>query len=1024
MPALSAPNAVLWRKPYSSRVSAYISRPAIIFAARVNMASATYPLKTLTFDTVTTGAYTAIKPGYTLLLGSAAGLADKGMQRVRAATTSTTIPVGRSSRGVGVGELDVADNLYITVLKERRIWAKIPNIVGATLYKDEQAYSNALALAPVAVAGPDYANLVDDTTALITVAFDATGSYSPNGLSIASYLWDLDGGTVTAGTLASSTLTATFPAGEYDISLTVTDSAGRAHTTYRWVVAATKTGAYRRSLVEMSARTLRFDGQTGQIVIRAGSVPKTTSPTGTRAILWERERYGADAGSLAGPSGREHVKGSFWLGAEATTISAQREGVLKSVTLELLDAAARLKQIPGFAYVLHRKSAASKWSHAQSATANINGFILRTLRDHTTALELADFSPAAYGNLYTFSLLNVDKASPFEQADKRAQAIRHRLTCDSRGRLAVKPYPNYLPTAAQAAEFSLSAQRTGTVIVDVTASDWSDVTYSDAQVPGLHWTNGSAIQISTQDGTARNRRDTPLFCISPGETPGQGVNASDSGEQLAISQAELNAVEGNRYRTNNAEQSLFEWLLTHGGDAGIEPALMEWVTFTISAAAAAQRGLTLSSERMLPVEVAIDYDGRGGFATRRVTTERERAGTPATTVIKSANGGNFPLYVSPTTYYSNIDYTPAPIAVLPTAGSKNIAPLCDNGLALTTGFDVPSADGGPNYAQWFPWASIGVSGIFLQWVPHGAAPGSGRVITSTGIYYLNLATATVTLLYTFAHASTSRSADGSFHGGAPNWFMVISSYESSGGTECVYSIDGTTFFAVTIDSHYENSAPYVGLPGVYVSQHTPGLAYTTAWTSTASFPLATADGFKTVDYGAHWTAIGGGSPNIAPGALLGFHLHGPYLENDGDTIIYHTHTINTAQHELRRTSGASYTSIAPVISAHEYIPYDRDTFMTAFTNPSRALMVGIRDTAPDTFAVFKCDDADTAATWTVVDASGSNYRHCAIDGNNEHVFFLWGIMIGYSEDDGVTIDDRTGNLLSYTPGTVKALAGW
>src|SRR6185369_11065400 len=69
----------------------FLLQPTVVFAGRVNLASATYPLQEIPFDGVTTGAYGDISAGMTIVLGSSAGASDYGRQRIRKAATSTTI---------------------------------------------------------------------------------------------------------------------------------------------------------------------------------------------------------------------------------------------------------------------------------------------------------------------------------------------------------------------------------------------------------------------------------------------------------------------------------------------------------------------------------------------------------------------------------------------------------------------------------------------------------------------------------------------------------------------------------------------------------------------------------------------------------------------------------------------------------------------------------------------------------------------------------------------------------------------
>ena len=130
MPTQSAPNLSTWRTghPYRAFGYLYVLRPTIVFQALVNMASVSYPLTSITFDTVTTGAYTDVRPNMTVFIGSSAGAYDQGRQRIRSAASSSVLTIGRSSRGTRPGEVNVTDNAYITVIDLKEVWAKIPYI--------------------------------------------------------------------------------------------------------------------------------------------------------------------------------------------------------------------------------------------------------------------------------------------------------------------------------------------------------------------------------------------------------------------------------------------------------------------------------------------------------------------------------------------------------------------------------------------------------------------------------------------------------------------------------------------------------------------------------------------------------------------------------------------------------------------------------------------------------------------------------------------------------------------------------
>lgn len=1016
-------NATTWRTaPYASDAFVYISRPQTVFAARVNMASANYPLTSLTYDGVTTGSASDIKPGYTLLLGSTAGGYDYGIQRVRAAADATTIPVGRSSRGELTGELRAVDNAYITVLKERRVWAKIPRIDGTTIYKDELAFSEDLVLAPVVVMQEDYLARVDATTGLITVTFDGSASYALSG-SIASYAWDFDGGTVTAGGANQATATVTFEEGEYDVSLTVTDSGGRSSTSYRWIVAASRdsSGDYACIPVELGAIARRVEGQEAAIVVRGADIPQTTYYPGTRVGIFEEEWYGATQTSLTGAA-RGQVKFTGWLDTEVTEIEAAREGLRRSVTINLIDIGGALRRIPRFPDTLIRKSSATTWNHIPAANANLNGAILHYLRWNTTALELADFRRAPGGNNYTFSRLSGEKGTPYEQADRLARAMRCRLGVTSRGGLRVRGYPNYQPTAAQAASLSLPVSRTDDETVTLASSDLHIIRYTDRQFPRNHWNNGSAILVSTQDGEATNRTDTPLFAIAPGTAPGQGANAVESGEQIVYNQDELNCIEGHRYKTNNAEQSYFEIDLTRGGDV-FEIADMDWVRLNIPASIAAQRGFTLSNERVLPVEVRREY-GAHGMVRQSLIVEREQVGQRAATVTKPSNPNTLPTIPPPSTWIpdTSIVFTPPTGTVFPQIGaSRMLRMLNDGNLSRTSTFNVPGYQGGPSW----DFVSSGVSGTPVLFIIDASNTNNAFVVTTTGIYKVTTiwGTPSATLQHTFIATNSGRSGDFDYINSPGQFGIIVTNYNSgTNGSYYTRTTDGgeTWSAEAQITSGRVTTAGGWSL-GVAVSPHRAGYAYSGAVAVSGAEGTSALDTLGYEYNGSVWSAISSDdlSSGSADDSAQG-DIHIPYYNNPNDAVFFHgwrevdvSGSAGVGRHFARSSIGGTRERISPVVSGTYYGP-DPTRNRWQISTPSgnnRLFLCGTNAGRTASGVWMTTDSRAASVSWTeiVTPSAGNPYKRVAALDPNGAQAILFGTSGAIALWDGSTVDSRLGN---------------
>jgi hypothetical protein len=1148
-----------WRDhPYHVMRFLHLLAPATVFAARVNQASFTYPLAQVTFDGVTTGAYGDIVPGMTVLFGTAAGADDRGRQRVRKAATSSLLYVGWSSRGIRDGELDLSDDLYITVLDDYRAWAKIPRITQAgVMYKDfDTVIADGTPAPPVANGGPGYAGFVNASTGLITVDFTAANSFATApGAALTTYAWDFGDGT--PGTASTSVVSnVTFPAGFRWVSLTVTDDNSKTHTCripifaavdtgagtelsyagatfsasftdpgslpdnafdnsnathwesspaetewlavalsgpaavggYRvygigtgavrdwtleykvgvnWIIADTQTNqsagvlhAYTLSApitatewrlnitanngdilelnvyefdllsattrnyisnFEVTSHTLTPAGQRIEFVIHE-AIPETTYPDGTLVMYWEEEVYNGVAGSLAGVADREHVKFIGWHDTDTARLTIDPSGPIPSVSLAALDIGGRLAQLPGFPQVVERDASPSKWT--QLASANLDRYVHYLLYWHSTALEVADFTWSGTLDTYGFSRLVSPGESLWEQASTRARAMDgvYLLTCNKFGQLAIKADPQLQDTG----------DRTATVITDIDETDWAgEPTYTHQRAPRVHWNWGSAIVAGTSEADSSTLKIRSVFCVAPGEAPGQGATANNQGEMLVQSQDVLNNGAGHAYTRVNAPEGLWEVPLAHGGDIGIDPAALTWVRMTVSADTAAQRGLALTDERFLPVEVLVEHDNANMTKVVRLRLEREQVGTPAQTFVPKT--GTVVPVTPPIT-----DWTPWPYTDITGLGSlwlhrgvKKLAVFStDNYLNITTDFSVPSASGGPAWTRQL----LSVDGAIVQFVVDAFSPlylGTGTTVngwlfTTEKIYRITdiFGTVGLTAQHTFNAATVFSYVSGNIHGGrrsadasfgVQNHVACCSYYKNHAtypGVWAAYTTDGVNWTEVQVTAGYHSGswggAPEGGwnimTPGCYVSSHIAGRIYTTAVKTTGNPP--TCKGYVSSDYGATWAELtGSNGPAMTLGESLANEVHVPWHDNAADNLVYY----GWRDYGVG-VDGKIYRN-ADMIFEDARTPTASRWFIVSSAENRQYMAASLLGQDAVESGLYVSKDAGT--TWTLV-AEDYVGRVALAGDNNEILYFLGetpgGQKIQYSQDFGGNFDDRTGSL--------------
>lgn len=872
----------------------FLLAPTTVFAARVNQASFTYPIAEVVFDTVTTGSYSAIKIGQTILFGSTAGADDLGRQRVRKAATSTVLYFGRCSRGSGDGEVNLSDNIYITVLNEYRVWAKIPFIdtnppPDGTIYKDHDIAVGSYTTTPPPVAntGPGYAATIDPSTDKITAQFVGTGSFATaNGASISTYLWDVADGTITVGTSASNTITATFPAGFRWVSLTVTDSNGKTHTARCPVYARDPNSDTCIPSFQVISHRIAQEGQKVSVKVLS-DIPSTTYLEGGFALLWE--------GEPSSSSDRTNLVFVGWVDTEPTQIAANRTATLQDTTLNLVDVAGRLAALPGFPQSLERVSTAAKWT--EMVGLHLDLYLHYLLYWHSTALEVADWTWSGTTTDFPATHLSSTGSSLWDQVARRAKALTpdYILTCNTYGQLLTKVDPilvNY-------------DDRFTTTQTTIDAGDFSDIRYQRQRNPRAHWLRESAVKASATEIAA-------YFAIAPGQAPAQGELAQEQGEKLSKSQTDTNICAGNRYARLNAPNSHFSISLLGSDDLGIEPANVTWVKLTVPSTVAAQRGLSFTNARGLVYEINIryDYQRTGLVKTVELDWEMETASVAPAVTEEQPDPATIP---TPDVELPPDVYTPSP-GDTPSGGTgmRTVFVMSGKKLYRTNDFynDAPT------------WTNITPGGltsgnplhdfILDPWNPSttGYLAGRDGVFKSTD---LDNATPTWTNVLTdgdiVSYCGESIAVN--------QWGKLLASPNLNGWVAFFYAFDTSTDIvcATTTNGGTSWSQNPVMSDAVFKAT-TPGCVDVVPHTVGGSLKLYMADGqsdklYKSVDAGATWTLVGSIYPSMGYTRCLSI----PLDDNaSGDTFYVTCTTHSTDDGFVLETTdgGANFTDVSEV----------------------------------------------------------------------------------------------------------------
>lgn len=901
----------------------YFDTPPVVFKARVNMASVSYPVTHLQYDGVTVGAFGDIIPDMTLVLGTTDGADDLGRVRVQNVADATLIAIGRISQGVEDGTLDIEDNAYITIYDDYRVWSKIPRMIldddpdtpDVDTFKDSDipvlSYNDEIP--PKANAGPFFADYIDPDTGVITVQFPKNGvdvSYAvAEGATITDYLWDVVDGTITVGSATSAVITATFPAGRRWVGLTVTDSNGKVQTSRTFVLAVDPDDDVTYQHVSSLDFTLEQDG--GKVALGLNTdLPRSTYMDGCLVLVWKD--------GAASPGSRSHMKLCGWLQSEEWKVGASKKGLTRGTTLQCVDIGGRLKELPGFPQALER-SEESGWEYMPDLT--INRALNYLGAWHTTAWSLADVILPVDGDDYPAMRLDTNGGNIFEQLSSTAKKIvpTHILTCTPDGQLIftkdwMEDDVDDRPEATQ----------------QIMEDDIQEIGTTYTRQPRVHVLTKGAIQASTDWVLEDGKETLPLvFSKAPGDVFSQGTSDLLESEGIAIDQDSLNRVTGHRYARHNARFAPFPITLANLSLTwSLAPAYMDRVQLDIPAVYAAQRGLPFTSAygQVKSMTIRVSADKKGTKTDVSLNWELEVSGKPGITHIPEETG-------------EGDDNTPDP-------GFPDLPPLLPGGSDLLAGigldghvyrtFDFTEAT--PTWDE----VDLGISGTIYSWVVDPFSPGyiqgtgyiNGWIVNDTDIYRVTdiFGDPTATSVYTFATATVGASfhwrsiqaSFGRFFDEGNPWLMVVSYYKNTSGKEgtwCVHSEDaGATWSEeAQITAHYDSTVQTRFRPiGLYLSPKTPGRALTAAYLETGA--AAEAQGYLSEDYGETWSAY----PDIQTGTGLAGTIHVPWDDNSDEGVILHgllsTGDVEGTDEELLPRFGkwpdsGSLTVTDPTISA-------------------------------------------------------------------------------------------------------------
>lgn len=563
-----------------------------IFTAQINDASIVPGATALTYDNITAGVYTDIKPGMTLWVGTSPGASNVARIRVRYGT-SAQIKVAENA------DVAWADNLYITVKKEWVCWSIRPNIIGETVYKDgDIAFTNqTIEWPPVAMMGDPAIQF--DTGAGANIYFDGSESYAvAPGASIVGYLWDFDDGTTSTSATPGNHL---YPSGQYWPSLTVLDDNGQSHTAHRPVAVISRETAI--SLFQCQSLTGQVDGGwSARFNVFDPNADENSFPSRAPCFCFAYDVFGETVGSVGFPLGRENVVLFGYIQED----SVERVPETSAVTFVVESLAAEMDKTGPFPTFVMDSDAPTDWNNASGL--NVWRSMIYLLKFHSTVMDIADV--ALYQDTTLSKITDFPEDSLWNMLSQFAKGKRLLRTSVTRtGRLVVGRDPNLLPVSSRSAV---------PVICQMLHGDWAD----KVLIPEKPFPQTSFLCVSgdAYDGDPTHKT-TPLFGMSPGHPPKEYGRTREIQNMKLVDQSEVIAIAGLAMGQDNNPFGPLNIPMNGNWLGVLEPALQEYIQAPSDGFPNSRGATMLQNQYIIVRSIEVTYDWAAGIGRPQVTGE-------------------------------------------------------------------------------------------------------------------------------------------------------------------------------------------------------------------------------------------------------------------------------------------------------------------------------------------------------------------------------------------------------------------
>lgn len=588
---------------YQGKVFVSLCPNTTVYSARVNQSTFSGSFAQVTYDGGS-GTLANVRADQTILFSRTNDpKAAYHVGRIRATPTSSIFYINQTSAAI-------ADNDYIFVLDDYRLWDVLPRDVSGVIKMDYDI--NFRQLRPIIYnLKSAYAGRV--ASGVLTLSLAPLAVAATSGATISTWAWSVGDGTITVGSSSTQNITVTFPEGFRHIHLTVTDNGGRTMT--RHIPVWAHSAAYPPQLLTHGALDVSKALDTGADATLTAYAELAGVLDNTLLMAWGDETYNGTPGTITG----DNILFLGRLRQSSDSYSVEGRGPISEARLTIEGPLTQMGRIEQRTFEALNKASPTLWGQVKDLTIWRLCWLL--LSELTTFGSLYSLAFDSTSTTFLSYGLSTAGGNIFASVNDIADRINAAMQMNPTGMMEIVRDARIIDTGDRTSLVTVA----NWVMTDIISLQG----YEHDHVKTVGRVDGSGGSYNTTLG-----KESPAYLsVAPGVTQDYAEGQVQLTKQtLAANQTPTNAQAELNRRTGHAfarAQNPDRISVTHpDGYHWLQPSRNQWYTFTTDGSETVSGYVLTTATRWLLESVTVSHNAQKGTKDVTAIYVRETSGAP------------------------------------------------------------------------------------------------------------------------------------------------------------------------------------------------------------------------------------------------------------------------------------------------------------------------------------------------------------------------------------------------------------